>query len=72
MATKTEKKFVVKKARKSRDGKKTFWQEVGRATIRESDEGKVTGSLYLHMLDGDFAMFPVEPKDEKQGEAAPE
>ena len=65
MATKTEKKFVVKKASKSRDGKRTFWNEIGRATIRESDEGKVTGTLYLHMLEGDFAIFPVEPKEEK-------
>ena len=70
MATKTETKYVVKKASKSRDGKRTFWNEVGRLTIRESDAGKTTGSLYLHMLEGDFAVFLVEPKAE--GEEAPE
>jgi hypothetical protein len=68
MATKIEKKYVVKKASKSRDGKRTFWNEIGRLTIRESDEGKVTGSLRLHMIDGDYAVFPVEPK-ENQSEA---
>ena len=72
MATKTEQKFIVKKATKSRDGKRTFWNEVGRLTIRESDAGKTTGSLYLHMLEGDFAVFPVEAKDEKHGEPAAE
>jgi hypothetical protein len=70
MATKTETKYVVKKASKSRDGKRTFWNEVGRLTIRESDAGKTSGALYLHMLEGDFAVFPVEPKAE--GEEAPE
>ena len=64
MATKTEQKFVVKKASKSRDGKRTFWNEIGRATIRETEKG-LSGSLYLHMLEGDFAIFPVEPKEEK-------
>jgi hypothetical protein len=37
--------------------------EVGRLTIRETDKG-VSGSLYLHMLDGDFVVFPAEPKED--------
>ena len=55
--------FVVKKAKKSRDGKKTFYSEVGRIFLRDGEKG-VNGTLYLHIFDGEFAVFPVEPKEE--------
>ncbi len=35
--------------------------EVGRLTIRTTENG-VSGSLYLHFLDADLVVFPVEPK----------
>ena len=67
MAT-TAKQFVVKKAKKSRDGNRTFYSEVGRIFLREGEKG-TNGTLYLHFLDGEFAVFPVEPKeDEAPGE----
>jgi hypothetical protein len=65
MATKNETKFVVKKVKPGRgENAKPFYMEVGRLTIRETDKG-VSGSLYLHFLDGDFVAFPVEPKTEQ-------
>jgi len=69
MATKNETKFVVKKVKPGRkEGDKPFYMEVGRLVIRETEKG-ISGSLYLHMLDGDLAVFPVEPKpEEAQGE----
>jgi hypothetical protein len=62
MATEA-KQFVVKKAKKSRDGTKTFYNEVGRIFLRETEKG-VNGTLYLHLHDGEYAVFPVEPKED--------
>ena len=42
---------------------KLFYLEVGRLVIRETEKG-VSGTLYLHHLDGDFAVFPSEKRDE--------
>jgi hypothetical protein len=59
---KTETKFVVKSVKPGRkEGDKPFYAEVGRLTIRETEKG-VSGSLYLHLLGTDLAVFPVEPK----------
>jgi hypothetical protein len=52
----------VKPGRKETD--KPFYLEVGRLVIRETEKG-VSGTLYLHHLDGDFAVFPAEKRDEK-------
>ena len=65
MATKIEQKFqtfVVKKMKPGRgEDAKPFYMEVGRATLRENERG-VSGTLYLHFLDGDFSIFPAEKK----------
>ncbi len=69
MPTKSETKFVVKKVKQGRgQNAKNFYMEVGRLTIRETEKG-VSGTLYLHMFDRDFACFPVKPKEK---ESAPE
>lgn len=60
MATNT-KQFVVKAVKQGRDEGKRFYNEVGRLFIRETEKG-VSGSLYLHLLDSEFAVFPLEPK----------
>ena len=66
MATKSEQKFVVKKVKAGRgENAKSFYMEVGRLTIRETDKG-ISGTLYLHHLDGDFAVFPVEKKPDAE------
>ena len=60
MATKSEQKFVVKKVKAGRgENAKSFYMEVGRLTIRETDKG-ISGTLYLHHLDGDFTRGPLE------------
>jgi hypothetical protein len=59
------KTFVVKKVKPGRkETDKPFYLEVGRLVIRETEKG-VSGTLYLHHLDGDFAVFPAEKRDEK-------
>jgi hypothetical protein len=68
MATKSEQKFVVKKVKAGRgENAKSFYMEVGRLTIRETDKG-ISGTLYLHHLDGDFAVFPVEKKPDAEAQ----
>jgi hypothetical protein len=52
--------YTVKKAKKQ--GDKTFYQEVGKLLIRE---GAKNGVLFLHFLDGEYAVFAKEPKDAK-------
>jgi hypothetical protein len=63
MATKSEQKFVVKSVRES-NGKR-FYSEVGRLTIRDTDKG-VNGTLYLHMFEGSYAVFPADKADKAQ------
>jgi len=53
--------YTVKKAKKQ--GEKTFYQEVGKLLIRESGKN---GVLFLHHLDGEFAVFLQEPRDPAQ------
>ncbi len=50
--------YTVKKAKKNQ-GDKTFYQEIGKLLIRESGKN---GVLFLHFLDGEFAVFVQEPK----------
>jgi hypothetical protein len=52
--------YTVKKAKKQ--GDKTFYQEVGKLLIRE---GAKNGVLFLHFLDGEYAIFAKEPKEAK-------
>ena len=51
----------MKKAKKQ--GDKTFYQEVGKLLIRETGKN---GVLFLHFLDGEFAVFMQEPKEPAQ------
>ena len=52
------KTFVVKKVKPGRkETDKPFYLEVGRLVIRGTEKG-VSETLYLHHLDGDFAVFP--------------
>lgn len=70
MATKTETKFVVKSVKPGRkEGDKPFYMEIGRLTLRESDTGAVSGTLYLHMFDGSYAVFPADPKAKPESES---
>lgn len=63
MATKTQ-QFTVKAVTKNGEGKK-FYNEVGRLFLRDGDKG-TNGSLYLHLHAGvEYAVFPVEPKEDK-------
>ena len=55
--------YTVKKAKKL--GDKTFYQEVGKLLIRE---GAKNGVLFLHFLDGEYAVFAKEPKPDDGGE----
>ena len=41
----------------------TFYQEVGKLLFRESGKN---GVLFLHFLDGEFAVFAQEPRDSAQ------
>ncbi len=52
--------YTVKKVKKQ--GDKTYYQEVGKLILRESGKN---GVLFLHWLDGEFAVFLQEPKDAK-------
>jgi hypothetical protein len=54
--------YTIKKAKKQ--GDKTFYQEVGKLLIRESGKN---GVLFLHFLDGEFAVFVQEPKARPEG-----
>ena len=45
------------------EGEKSFYQEVGKLFIRE---GGKNGGLFLHFLDGEFAVFMQEPKEPAQ------
>ena len=56
MAQTNSKTLVVKKAKKQ--GDKTYYQEVGKIVLRESG----SGVLFLHFMDGEFAVFPKDPK----------
>ena len=63
MANGNSKTFVVKKVKAGRkEGDKPFYMEVGRLLMRETEKG-VSGTLYLHHLDGDFAVFPAEKRE---------
>ncbi len=65
MAITSSKTFVVKKVKPGRkESDKPFNMEVGRILIRETEKA-VSGSLYLHFLDGDFAVFPAEKREDK-------
>lgn len=64
MANKAQ-QFVVKSVKQARSGDRRFYNEVGRLFIRETEKG-VSGTLYIHALGGEFAVFPVEPKDEQE------
>ena len=60
--------FVVKKVKPGRkEGDKSFYMEVGRLVMRDGDKG-VNGTLFLHMFDGQYAVFPVEKKEENGGQ----
>ena len=73
MATNTQiQKFVVKKLKlgapkDSEHGPQPekFWSEVGRLVLRTTAKG-TTGSLYLHILDGELAVFPVKAKQDQE------
>ncbi len=56
--------YTVKKAKKQ--GEKTYYQEVGKLIIRE---GGKNGVLFLHWLDGEFAVFAKEAKASSEPEA---
>ena len=60
MATNAQ-QFVVKAVTESRGRK--FYNEVGRLFIRETEKG-VSGTLYVHFTKTEYAVFPVEPKDD--------
>jgi len=64
MAQTNSKTLVVKKAKKN--GEKTYYQEVGKIVLRESG----SGVLFLHFMDGEFAVFPKEPKPAPEAETA--
>ena len=64
MAQTNSKTLVVKKAKKQ--GDKTYYQEVGKIVLRESG----SGVLFLHFMDGEFAVFPKDPKPAPEGDAA--
>ena len=53
--------YTVKKTKKQ--GDKTFYQEVGKLLLRESGKN---GVLFLHFLDGEFAVFAQEPRESTQ------
>ena len=53
--------YVIKRAKKQ--GDRTYYQEVGKLLIRE---GGKNGVLFLHFLDGEFAVFAKEPKEAPQ------
>ena len=61
------KTFVVKKVKAGRGEGEKFYMEVGRLVMRETDKG-ASGTLYLHHLDGDFAVFPAERREAKRDE----
>ena len=46
--------FNVVKVKAGAEGKK-FYPQVGKLVMRETGNG----TLFLHFLDGDFAIFPV-------------
>ena len=72
MATTKSTTFVVKKVKPGKgESAKPFYMEVGRLVIREGDKGQ-NGTLYLHFLDGDFAVFPAEKREKADDEAAAE
>ena len=59
--------YVVKKVKPGRkEGDKPFYMEVGRLVMRDGEKG-VSGTLFLHMLDGQYAVFPVDKKEENGG-----
>lgn len=57
--------FTAKKAKVGKDNK-TYYQEVGTVIIREDG---MSGVLFLNHLDGDYALFKKEPKEDR-GDAA--
>jgi hypothetical protein len=62
--TKMVKFNVVKvRVRKSENGEKKSYENIGRLILHENQAN--TGTLYLNWLDGDFAVFPF--KEEKAG-----
>lgn len=67
MAIKTT-TYNIKKMKMSRDGKARFYNEVGRLFLREGPNG-VSGTIYFHFLDGEYAVFPAE-KTERPEQAA--
>jgi hypothetical protein len=70
MATTKSTTFVVKKVKPGKgENAKPFYMEVGRLIIREGDKG-LNGSLYLHFLDSDFAVFPAERAERPEAPAA--
>jgi hypothetical protein len=71
MATTKSTTFVVKKVKPGKtEGSRPFYMEVGKLILREGDKG-VNGTLFLHHLDGQFAVFPAEKRD-AAGEEHPE
>ncbi len=50
--------YNVKKVKEGADGKKHY-QEVGKLILRDSG----SGVIYLHFLDGEFAVFPATKRD---------
>lgn len=64
MANETSTKAIynVKKVKEGPDGKKHY-QEVGKLILRESGNGVI----FLHFLDGEFAVFPATKRDASAG-----
>lgn len=64
--------YVVKKVKPGKgEGAKPFYMEVGRLVIRQTAKGE-SGTLYLHFLDGDFAIFPADKKEPAKTDAPSE
>lgn len=64
------KKFNVVRAKKytGNDGsEQTAWRNVGMLTLFQKPDGTESGLLEVNHLDGEFQVFPFQPRDNQGG-----
>ena len=59
--------YKVMKAKTVNGNDKKIWNQVGTVIIRE---GGKNGALFLHFLDGDFALFLKDDAEKQDGSEA--
>lgn len=56
--------------KKEAEGGKVFWKEVGTAMLYNNDDGTVSGSLYLHLLDCEYRIVEDRPYEDRRNRNA--